>query len=51
MNPEDIDTELAIYQSGAKNEETADPAEIRRIMDKIIHFDKMIFDMKRGAIE
>ena len=51
VNPEDIDTELAIYQSGAKNEETSDPAEIRRIMDKIIHFDKMIFDMKRGAIE
>lgn len=49
INPEAIKTELRIYQSGTKVCEEADPEEIRKIMDTIVHFDKMIFDMKRGV--
>lgn len=49
VKPESIKIELRIYQSGEKVCEEADPDEIRKIMDTIIHFDKMIFDMKRGV--
>lgn len=49
ISPETIKTELRIYQSGTKVCEEADPEEIRKIMDTIVHFDKMIFDMKRGV--
>lgn len=49
VKPEAIKTELRIYQSGTKVCEEADPEEIRKIMDTIVHFDKMIFDMKRGV--
>ena len=49
VKPESIQILLTIYQKGEKIEEEADPLEIRKIMDTIIHFDKMIFDMKRGV--
>lgn len=46
VNPYDIEMILRIYQMDAIFEEIANPDEIKRIMDKIIQFDKRIEEMK-----
>lgn len=50
IEPEKIKMELRIYQNGEKV--ICEPAtkDIQDIMDKIVHFDKMIFELKRGVI-
>lgn len=49
IKPEAIQIHLTIYQKSEKIEEESAPEDIRAIMDTIVHFDKMIFDMKRGV--
>lgn len=46
VNPYDIEMIMRIYQNNQIFEEVADPKEIRRIMDKIVEFDKEIETMK-----
>lgn len=50
VKPNAIKAELRIYQNGDKLIISPEPAEIQMIMDKIIHFDKLIFDRKRGVL-
>lgn len=49
VKPETIKIILQIYQHGDKVGEESDPEEIRSIMDTIMRFDKLIFEMKRGV--
>lgn len=46
INPYDIEMIMRIYQNDQIFEEIADPAEIKRIMDKMVVFDKRIEEMK-----
>lgn len=47
IDPEKIKFELRIYQSGEIVGEKTEPKDIRNLMDKIIHFDKLIMNKKR----
>ena len=42
VKPSDLDIELRIYQNDDVLVEPHDPIEVRRIMDKIVRFDKKI---------
>lgn len=43
------DIELRIYQDGQCRKYTGDPAFIKGIMDKIVHFDKLINELREEA--
>lgn len=47
-SPFDIDSELRIYQNDDIIISEPDPMDIRRIMDKIIEFDRVIDKLKKG---
>lgn len=46
VNPHEIDTHLRIYQNDEIQSETADPGEIKAIMEKIIHNNKLIQEIE-----
>lgn len=50
IDPAKIKCELRIYQNGDKLICEPSAEDIQTVMDKIVHFDKMIFEMKRGVI-
>jgi hypothetical protein len=49
--PYDIEIELRIYQNDEVRIYDADPADIVRIMDKIVEFDKIIDQMRGEALQ
>ena len=49
VKPEDIQTELRIYQNDDVLIENPEPELIHEIMDKIIRFDKRIEELKQGG--
>lgn len=49
INPEDIDSELRIYQSNQIQVNNPDPKSIRGIMNLIIDYDKIVEEMKTGG--
>lgn len=50
VNPEEINTELRIYQNNEIIPHRPDPEEVRFIMDRIITSDKIIESMKGGEL-
>lgn len=50
LKPAAISAELRIYQNNDRMIVNPDPEEIQAIMDKIVHFDKLILDRKRGML-
>lgn len=50
IKPFDIQAELRIYQNDYIQVMTPDPDEVTHIMDRVVHFDKRIEEMKAEAI-
>ena len=49
ISPGAIEIELRLYQSDEVLVHIPDPDEVKFVMDKIIHFDKMIEEIKGGV--